>query len=29
MGIYDDDYVLNNLKIVQKTYKTAFIVDPE
>ena len=29
MGIYYNEYILNNLKVIEKTNKTVFIVDPE
>lgn len=29
MGIFDDEYILNNLKIIEQTDKIVFLVDPE
>jgi hypothetical protein len=29
MGIYYNDYILDNLKIIEKSQQTVFIVDPE
>jgi hypothetical protein len=29
MGIYHNEYILNNLKIIEKTDKMVFIIDPE
>lgn len=29
MGIYFNEYILNNLKVIEKTNKNVFIIDPE
>jgi hypothetical protein len=29
LGIYYNPYVLNNLKIIEKSAKTIFLIDPE
>jgi len=29
LGIYHNEYILNNLKIIEKTNKMVFIIDPE